>query len=547
MSVTLQIEPGDHRAAIEARLSAWSKDQFGARLWARDPTLWFTEPQPELENRLGWLGLPSGMASVMSGLEPFRTELRARGISRIVVLGMGGSSLAPEVYQAILGNRPGHPELLILDSTHPETVRSIEQSISPAETLFIVSSKSGTTLEMLSFFRYFWKLVGGATADPGQHFAAVTDPGSPLEELARERGFSRVFGSPPDVGGRYSALSEFGLVPAASIGIDLDHLRLGALDAAGRCGAAVDPRDNPALVLGALLGELAVAGKNKATFLTSRHLRPLLPWIEQLVAESTGKEGRGIVPLAGDEDAIALSNDRLFVLIEEPKDPLTETAGRLLADGRPLARLTLEDVTELGGAMFVFEMAVAAAGAILGINPFNQSNVQMAKDLARRAMAGDLDMTDISQTDARDPDLSTKAGKWLKGASPPGYVGIHAYLPATEATRAALETMRVAVRDGRGVATTFDFGPRLLHSTGQLHKGGPAGGRFLQVIDQPELQLSVPETDFTFNSLIRAQALGDHKALRDRGQSVLLVNLGSTGGNGLATLVAAIATASKRK
>jgi transaldolase/glucose-6-phosphate isomerase len=352
-----------------------------------------------------------------------------------------------------------------------------------------------------------------------------------------------VFNAPPDVGGRYSALTEFGLVPAATIGVDLYRLRMSALETAGHCGSRVKPGDNPALALGAFLGELADAGIDKATFLTSRRYRPLVAWIEQLVAESTGKERRGIVPIGGDDNSVEFGPDRTFIVIDEPDDSLDEVADNLLADGRTLTRLTLDDPTDLGGAMFILEMAVAGAGAILEINPFNQSNVQLAKELARQAMAGDLDTSDVEQVDVGDPGLGDHLAEWLRGLVPPGYVGIHAYLPPTAATRSAFETARRSIRDGRGVATTFDFGPRFLHSTGQLHKGGPGGGRFLQVIDEPDTDVDVPETGFSFGRLINAQALGDHQALQDNGRSVLFVNLGGTGADGLSTLLEAIAAA----
>lgn len=546
MSFQLQIDGSENQPAIEERLATWEKENFGARLSRKDPTLWFDEPQPELENRLGWLDLPNRMSEVRPGLSAFGKEVADNGFTHAVVLGMGGSSLAPEVYQAVFGSHPPQPELLVLDSTHPQAIKAVEEQITLTETLFIVSSKSGTTLETLSFFRYFWDQVGSETENPGDHFVAVTDPGSNLEQLAGERGFRRVFKAPPDVGGRYSALTEFGLVPAAAIGVDLEQMQHGALDATNACGPNVAATDNPGLALGAFLGEMAVCGQDKATFLAPPRLRPLVAWIEQLVAESTGKSQNGIVPVGGDDAATRFGDDRAFVAIELADDPVDADLELLRGAGHPVARLRLDNVADLGGAMFILEVAVAASGAVLGIHPFNQPDVQLAKDLARQAMNGKLDTSGIEELDALDPKLADKMADWLEGITPPEYVGIHAYLPPTEATRAAMETARAAIRDEREVAATFDFGPRFLHSTGQLHKGGPPVGRFLQVIDHPKPHLRVPESDFTFDELIGAQSAGDYQALRDRNQRVLLVCLGDSGSDGLEAVMRAVVEAARR-
>lgn len=544
MTVGVWREAGPHQAAVDERLAAWAAESFAIRLWEKDPTLWSAEPLAELEDRLGWLDLPGRMNGLIPELESFGTDMAGRGIRHVVVLGMGGSSLAPEVFQAVLGNRPSHPELLVLDSTHPGAVQVLAERITLAKTLFVVSSKSGTTLETLSFFRYFWDRVAAETESPGGHFVAVTDPGSALETLAKDRGFRRIFNAPSDVGGRYSALTEFGLVPAAAIGADLASLAKGARRAVLSCGPKVAVAENPGLILGAFLGTLAAAGRNKATFLAVPRLRPLVPWIEQLVAESTGKDQRGIVPVGGDDGAIEFGGDRAFVAIDLGDDTLDADVAAVENSGHPVARLRLDRVSDLGGAMFVLEIAVAAAGAALGIHPFNQPDVQLAKGLARRAMDGDLDTAGVVQRDALDPSLAEYLREWLDGITAPEYVGIHAYLPPTVATRAALETARAAIRDGRRVATTSDFGPRFLHSTGQLHKGGPPVGRFLQVIDQPHPHLEVPESDFSFEKLIGAQALGDYQALRERGQRVLRVSLGDSGAKGLEAVMSAVVEAS---
>jgi len=537
-------EAGPHQAAVDERLAAWAAESFAIRLWEKDPTLWSAEPVAELEDRLGWLDLPGRMNGLIPDLKSFGSDTAGRGIRHVVVLGMGGSSLAPEVFQAVLGNRPSHPELLVLDSTHPGAVQALAERITLTKTVFVVSSKSGTTLETLSFFRYFWERVAAETESPGGQFVAVTDPGSALETLAKDRGFRRIFNAPSDVGGRYSALTEFGLVPAAAIGADLASLADGAGRAALSCGPKVAVAENPGLSLGAFLATLAAAGRNKATFLAVPRLRPLVPWIEQLVAESTGKDQRGIVPVGGDDGATEFGSDRAFVAIDLVDDTLDADVAAVENSGHPVARLRLDRVSDLGGAMFVLEIAVAAAGAALGIHPFNQPDVQLAKGLARRAMDGDLDTAGVVQRDALDPSLVEYLREWLDGITAPEYVGIHAYLPPTVATRAALETARSAIRDGRHVAATSDFGPRFLHSTGQLHKGGPPVGRFLQVIDQPHPHLDVPESDFSFEKLIGAQALGDYQALRERGQRVLRVSLGDSGAEGLQAVMSAVVEAS---
>ncbi len=545
MTVRVTGEAGPHQAAVDDLIAAWAADGFATRLWEKDPTLWSAEPVAELADRLGWLDLPGRMNALIPDLESFGSEIAGRGFRHVVVLGMGGSSLAPEVFQAVLGNRPSHPELRVLDSTHPGAVQALAERITHTNTLFVVSSKSGTTLETLAFFRYFWNRVAADMESPGENFIAVTDPGSALEALATDRGFRRIFNAPSDVGGRYSALTEFGLVPAAVIGADLTSLAEGARKAVLSCGPEVAVAENPGLALGAFLGTLAAAGRNKATFLAAPRLRPLVPWIEQLVAESTGKDQRGILPVGGDDGATKFGSDRAFVAIELGDDALEAEVAALENSGHPVARLRLDRVSDLGGAMFVLEIAVAATGAALGIHPFNQPDVQLAKGLARRAMDGDLDTAGVAPRNALDPGLAEHVRKWLDGITAPEYVGIHAYLPPTVATRAALETARSAIRDGRRVAATYDFGPRFLHSTGQLHKGGPPVGRFLQVTDRPHPHLDVPESDFSFQKLIGAQALGDYQALRARGQRVLRVSLGDTGAEGLEAVVGAVVDASQ--
>lgn len=525
---------GEAQSRFEERIRAWAGDGFGRRMWAGDPTLWVPGAAPEIADRLGWLGLPQTMAPRLAGIQAFADEVKAGGFAHAVLMGMGGSSLAPEVFQRTFGNAAGFPELIVLDSTHPEAVAAVERRIDIPRTLFIVSSKSGTTVEPLSFFRYFWGLAGRAAARPGPHFVAITDPGTPLAAMARDSGFRRVFEADPNVGGRFSALSEFGLVPAALVGLDAAMLLAGAREEARANSAGTSAGDAPGLLLGAAIGESALT-RDKLTFLTSPSLRSLPDWIEQLIAESTGKDGKGIIPVAG-EPAISpelYGRDRVFVSIILDGDPgggivgLLETLERA---GHPVIRTRLHDLYSLGGEFYRWEVAAAAAGSVLGIHPFNQPDVELAKELARKAMAlrggGPASTAPEEAFPADDtPGLRRAFDGWLGQARPGDYVAIQAFLAPQEDVSRALRALRLGLLLKTGLATTLGFGPRFLHSTGQLHKGGPDEALTLQLVDEPGADLAVPETDFTFGALIRAQALGDYQALRQRGRRVLRVNL----------------------
>lgn len=525
---------GDFGALVDARVRAWHDARFLRRLWAKDQTLWSPTPVPEITDRLGWLTLPETMSAQLNDLAAFARDAAGDGMRHVVLLGMGGSSLAPEVFQRTFGNAGGSLALLVLDSTHPAAVRAVDGAIDLRRTLFLVSSKSGTTTETLSLFRYFWHRVAGVSAKPGEHFVAITDPETPLVRLARERGFRRTFLAPADVGGRYSALTVFGLVPAALIGVDVRRV----LEQAGRVAEAGDP----GLTLGAALGELALAGRDKVTFFTSRSLDALPSWIEQLIAESTGKDGKGIVPIVDEPPGPpeSYSRDRVFACLRlagDESDDLDARLNALEGAGHPIIRVNLSETAAIGGECFRWEVAVAAAGAVLGIHPFNQPDVQLAKDLAQQAMqkggrAGEN--TAAGAVSASDPQaLAREVGRILSTVRPGDYACIQAYLPPTEHTSAALREMRSIIHDRTHAATTAGYGPRFLHSTGQLHKGGPNTGVFIQLIDTPDEDVPVPETSYTFGELIRAQALGDDTALRQRGRRVLRVNLGRDVAGGL--------------
>ena len=527
---------GPLEEAVKARLAEWESDGVARRIWAKDPTVWAETDLPELTDRLGWLSLPAEMAPAIGQLEDFARAVRDEGVRFVVLLGMGGSSLAPEVFQSTFGNAPGHPELIVLDSTHPGAVAAVDARIELEHTLFLVSSKSGTTLETLSFLRYFWNRLLVDGLPQGSHFVALTDPGSQLEDLAAERGFRRVFSTPPEVGGRYSALTYFGLVPAALIGVNLGRLVAGAATVADACRGAA--QDNPGLALGAVWGEAAGAGRDKLTIVVSPGLAAFPNWLEQLVAESTGKDGTGIVPVAGEDlgPPEEYGEDRLFLSYHLHGDPDSGKAlDALAAAGHPVIRISLAEPEELGGAMFAAEMATAAAGAVLGIHPFNQPDVQVAKELARAAMAGELEggapIETASSTDA------ARLSDWLAALPDDPYLGLSAYVPMTDKADRLLQSLRLHLRHLTGAATTVGFGPRFLHSTGQLHKGGPGAALFLQLVDNPTADTTVPETDFSFGRLIAGQAEGDYRALQDRGRRVLRVDLGRDFLTGLETLV----------
>lgn len=551
-SESMELRIGKYARDVETRLAEWAEADFGRRLWRRDPTLWSTEPLPDLADRLGWLGLPEAMTAALPELERFGAALAAEEVRDLVVLGMGGSSLAPEVFARTCGHRAGHPRLTVLDSTHPDAVRSLAAHFDLKRTLFVVSSKSGTTTETLSFFRALWRLAGRAVPDaPGGRFVAITDPGTPLAELARERGFRQTFEAPPDVGGRYSALSVFGLVPAAGIGADVGALLGGARRMAEACGPEVAVRDNPGLTLGAALGQMALAGRNKLTFVAAPGLESLPDWIEQLVAESTGKDGRGIVPVVEEPlaPAAAYGSDRVFVGLawegrEEQVDvPTLERVARLAEEGHPGLLFRLREPADLGAEMLRWEIAVAAAGAALEVNPFDQPDVELAKELAREAMRSPAAAGGGERLEASAPGITRGLADWLSAAQPGGYIGIHAYLAPRPAVTAALRRLQGAMRDATGLAATAGYSPRLLHSTGQLHKGGPPGGIFLQLVDRPREEVAVPEAGYGFGALLAAQAEGDRRALVQRGRRVVRVDLGEEALTGLEAVAAALAAA----
>ncbi len=531
----LTLEIGDFKNRVEERLKLWREESFARRLWAKDPTLWVSDPQPEISNRLGWLVLPEKMHKRLEGLVDFADQVKSQGIAHVVLLGMGGSSLAPDVFQKTFGNARGYPELIVLDSTHPSAVLSVEKRLDLRCTFFLISSKSGTTLETLSLFRYFWKKVEEITEKPGHHFLAITDPGTPLARLAKERKFIRLFEASADVGGRYSAFTYFGLVPAALIGLNIHKMLDRAWIAAENCAFCVSEECASGIILGAAMGEIAKR-RDKLTFMASPAISSFPDWVEQLIAESTGKDGKGILPVVSEpSDSPQLyGQDRFFVFLvleEEKNQKLEEWIESLRKAGHPVVQLDLKDKFDLGREIFAWEVAVACAGSVLGIHPFNQPDVQLAKDFTRTAMEGGrqgvkeeeegVETLSIGEQD----NLERAVKNWVSQAQGGDYVAIQAFLDPTLKTTTALQDIRREFLNRTKLATTLGYGPRFLHSTGQLHKGGRNNGLFIQIIDEPAEDLPVPETDYDFKTLIRAQSLGDYQALKLRGRRVLRINL----------------------
>jgi transaldolase/glucose-6-phosphate isomerase len=541
----MELHLGSYRRRVDRRIKEWQESRFASRLWQKDHTLWSKELQPELTDRLGWLELPSRMGKEVEALRVFADKVKNDGIRRVVVLGMGGSSLAPEVFQQTFGNAAGYPELQVLDSTHPAAVKACEARIELARTLFLVSSKSGTTTETNSFFYYFWDKLKQLKTDPGANFVAITDPGTPLEKLGRERNFRATFNAPEDVGGRYSALTVFGLLPAALIGADVGAMLARARRMSEACSAKMPESNNPGVILGAALGEMGLAKRDKITFICSPSLAAFPTWAEQLIAESTGKERKGLVPVAN-EHLVApekYGKDRFFVYLRFAGDEnhdLDRQMAALEANGHPALRIDVNDKNDLGQEFFRWEFAVAAAGAVLGIHPFNQPDVQLAKDLAKKAMENNGKRTARIRDEVAAEDRDALQGalsSWLGKKKARDYVAVQAFLNPSSDNNTELMGLCVALQEQLGAASTLGFGPRFLHSTGQLHKGGPNTVLVLQIVDQPSENLPAPETNYTFDALIQAQGLGDYAALKQRRRRILRVNLGRDTVSGLRALV----------
>jgi transaldolase/glucose-6-phosphate isomerase len=544
-------------ASIEARLTdaqakavgaraAWAQEQHVLRrVWARDDTLWAAGDDKPSE-RLGWLTIADHSLEQLDDVLAFARELREEGFTDCALLGMGGSSLAPEVLWQTCGAVDGGLRLHVLDSTHPDAVAALEAKLPLERTLFLVSSKSGGTLEPRSMHAHFHAL-----APDGRQWAAITDPGTSLEQLAREQGFRRVFHGAPDIGGRYSALSAFGVVPAALIGVDVRGLLARAEVAARAADPSLEGGRAPALWLGVALGELASSGRDKLTLVVDEPLRSFGLWLEQLVAESTGKHGTGIVPIADEPLAApeAYGEDRVFVHLHraggEGDADVAAALDALAEAGHPVIAVPFDEALDLGALFFHWELAVAVAGAVLGINPFDQPDVQSAKDATVATIEAYV-RDGAFAADGAEAVSGEQAAAALRElldahAGAGSYVATMAYVAPDAAVNEALTALRVAIRTRTQAGTTVGYGPRFLHSTGQLHKGGAPTGVFLQLVDSGRDGVEIPGQQYDFAALVRAQAIGDGQALRSRKLPFLRVELGGNAADEIAALAAALA------
>ncbi len=527
---------GQYQQAVDAALEEMAREEIIDRIWKHDHTVWKPDPD-EITNRLGWLHIASTMKEQVPRLGKLVEEARADGYTNVLLMGMGGSSLAPDVFSKIFADENGLA-LDVLDSTDPDAVLTHAEQIDLAQTLFIVASKSGSTAETLSFFKFFYNraLEELGEARAGEHVVAITDPGSRLVDRDEELGFRAIFLNDPNIGGRYSALSYFGLVPAALVGVDLDHLLDSALTVASVC-ESVSAGENVGGQLGAILGELAKAGRDKVTFVASERIAPFGDWAEQLIAESTGKSGTGTqcVPVVGEPlgPPEVYGDDRLFVHLRLGDDDAHDAALTELEEaGHPTVTLHLRDVYDLGEQMFLWEFATAVAGHRLGIHPFNQPNVEAAKVQARRMIAEYQEKGKLPETDSA-PITPAALSDFLAQAQAGDYIALQAYVQPTPETTEALQALRVQLRDRYKLATTVGYGPRFLHSTGQLHKGDAGNGLFIQLTSDPPRDAAIPdepgaeESSITFGVLKMAQALGDRQALEDAGRRVITFHLGA--------------------
>ena len=516
---------GKVRATADEAVASLQESDAVARIWFRDHTLWSDDPT-EIADRLGWLDVASSMLGEVDDLTAFADDVRQNGIEHVVLLGMGGSSLGPEVLSQCLGGRDGYPDLIVLDSTLPSRIITVADTIDATRTLFLVSSKSGATIEPNMLYKFFRRLVENTvgSVDAGDHFVAITDCGTPLDDLAERDGFRRTFRNPPDIGGRYSVLSYFGLVPAALIGCDLRTLLRSAVAMQSACGPEVRASANPGAWLGAVIGALARCGRDKLTILTSPSLAPFGPWVEQLVAESLGKNGAGVVPIVGEPPMAAelYGDDRNFVYLKlagEDSD-VDALAEDLALHRHPVIRYELEDLSELGAEFYRWEFAIATAAAVMGVHPFDQPDVQRAKNLTGKAL-------DKFESDGLAPDLSPQGSlsHLVSGAKHGDFIAILAYVERTPKTDHALDRLRSALTARCRVPTTLGYGPRYLHSTGQLHKGGPNNVAVLMLTAPHATDVEIPGEKFTFGVLADAQAASDLHALRAIGRNIASVVL----------------------
>ena len=557
--------------AIQAALKDWQTNNKMARLWRGDPSLWTGEDE---DKWVGWLPIVEDQLSHLKQLNDAASDAAKTGFTHALLLGMGGSSLCPEVLKITYGRQPGHPELHVLDSTDPAQIKSIESQVDLAKTLCIVASKSGSTLEPNIFKQYFFDRMQQAVGKDkaGEHFIAITDPGSKMQQVAERDHFRQIFFGVASIGGRYSALSNFGMVPAAIMGLDLSKFLQRTNEMVQACKPDVPVDQNPGAVLGAILGTLGNLGRNKVTIITSPGIHDLGAWLEQLIAESTGKIGKGLVPV--DREALGApevyGTDRVFVHLRLADEPDTEQKKKLDAlrtAGHPVVEIELADTYDLGQEFFRWEIATAVAGSILKINPFNQPDVEASKIVTRQLteayektgkLPEEAPLFDDGNiklfTDERNAaNLNTLAGSdrsltgflraHLSQFNPGDYMALLGYIEMNSAHEESLQAIRHAVRDRMQVATSLGFGPRFLHSTGQAYKGGPNTGVFLQITCDDANDLPVPGQKYTFGIVKAAQARGDFQVLADRKRRALRVHLPKDVDAGLKSLDQAVSSA----
>lgn len=517
-----------HLQGIELESVLDNLDQQGLvrRIWQKDYLLWKSDPA-EIVNRLGWLSITEVMRKQVSSIQQFVEQVRNAGFDTVVLLGMGGSSLGAEVLWRAFGSSRGYLKLIVLDSTVPAEVTAVAESIDPMHTLFLVSSKSGSTVETLLLFQYFKGLLDsvGGKHKIGQNFVAITDPGTPLVRIAEEQNFRRIFLNTPDLGGRYSVLSYFGLVPAALIGIDIELLLERAIHMQLECSSSVTAHSNPGAWLGATIGSMALKGRDKLTVITSSQISRFGLWIEQLIAESTGKEGKGVIPVIAEPLVIPeyYGNDRLFIYLRLKDDDNSITGKaihKLKLSGQPVLTLDMNDKYDLGAEFFRWEFATAVAGAILEINPFDQPDVQKSKERTKYVLE---EYTKSGCLPDERPAISV--AELLAEMKEGDYFAIMAYIHRTPEVDNMLCNLRRKIVLQYHIATTLGYGPSLLHSTGQLHKGGPNTGLFLQVTGEHEKDLLIPEEPYTFGVVADAQAMGDFQILHESRRRIARTHL----------------------
>jgi glucose-6-phosphate isomerase len=560
--------PESLATTVKATAAEWQSGGKIQRLWQHDAALWTGTDEA---NWLGWLDIVDEQIAQHDQLEKLAKEVQTRGFEHILLLGMGGSSLCPEVLRMTFGRIPHFPTLHVLDSTDPAQVKSFEHQIDIAKTLFIVSSKSGSTLEPNIFKQYFFeraKQTVGATK-VGSHFIAITDPGSKMQQVAEGDHFLHVFFGRPSIGGRYSALSNFGMVPAAVMGLDTKKFLARAAEMVRACGASVTVEENSGAVLGTILGAAANAGRDKVTIVASPGISDLGAWLEQLLAESTGKVGKGIIPV-GHEDLTTpevYGKDRVFVYVRLESGADADQDAKVAAiekAGHPVVRISMADIYDLGAEFFRWEIATAVAGSIIGINAFNQPDVEASKIATRdltsayektgslpaekpvvedsgvKLFTDEVNAKELAKAAAGDQSLAGYIKAHLARIKAGDYFAVLGYIQMNAEHEQSLQTLRHLVRDKKGVATCLGFGPRFLHSTGQAYKGGPNSGVFLQITCDDSVELPVPGQKYTFGIVKAAQARGDFQVLAERGRRALRVHLGSNLKAGLAALQAAV-------